>query len=195
MNVRGRSLLYTVNRPTGDSVGVGLLVHRLTRERATRWRGCPRRSRSAPTPTPPRPPRSACPPARRPAGACAATSSTLSQIGEGSTNPLTLDRNNEDYTALRVAYTLNGIDFHDLGVISGPDPAQDVNNPAATASPQTAGGGPANIPSGQPEPAQLRFVGSRGSIIAGRAGYTMFLSGAWPLARPAAPGPAQLTEE
>jgi hypothetical protein len=113
------------------------------------------------------------------AGACAASSSTLGQIGEGSSNPLTLDKNNEDYTALRVAYTVNGIDFHDLGLISGPDPAQDVNNPSATASPLTSGGGPANVTPGQPEPTELRFTGSRGSIVAGRAGYTMFLSGAW----------------
>jgi hypothetical protein len=114
------------------------------------------------------------------AGACAAPSKTLQQIGEGSGNPLTLFKNNEDYTVLRVAYTFNGIDFTDLATISGPDPSSDVNDPSATVSPLTAGGGPANITPGSPEPTELRFVGSRGSIIDNRdGGYTMLLSGSW----------------
>jgi hypothetical protein len=114
------------------------------------------------------------------ADACAASPATLSQIGEGGSNPLSLYKNNEDYTALRIAYTFNGIDFTDLGTISGPDPSSDVNNPSATVSPLTAGGGPANIPPGSPEPTELRFTGSRGTIIADpRGGYTMLLSGSW----------------
>jgi hypothetical protein len=114
------------------------------------------------------------------ADACTAPSATLGQIGEGNGNPLSLFKNNEDYTALRVAYTFNGIDFTTIGTISGPDPSSDVNNPAATVSPLTAGGGPANITPGSPEPTELRFVGSRGTIIDNRhGGYTMLLSGSW----------------
>lgn len=113
-------------------------------------------------------------------GACSASPQTLSQIGEGSASPLTLYKNNEDYTALRAAYTTNGIDFTDLGVISGPDPSADINDPAATSSPLTPEtGGPANVAPGSPEPTELRFVGSRGSIIEDRSGYSMFLSGGW----------------
>jgi hypothetical protein len=113
-------------------------------------------------------------------GACVEPDSVLGQIGEGSGSPLTLFKNNEDYTVLRVAYTTNGIDFTDLGVISGANPDADVNNPSATASPLTAGGGPANSAPGSREPAELRFVGSRGSIIQYPGGaYGMFLSGAW----------------
>ncbi|HXW44237.1 MAG TPA: hypothetical protein VEL03_05595 [Streptosporangiaceae bacterium] len=112
--------------------------------------------------------------------ACTAPYSTLSQIGEGGSSPLTLFKNNEDYTVLRAAYTYNGITFTDLGILGSPDASTDINDPAATAFPTTSGGGPANVAPGSAEPTELRFVGSRGSIIANRNGsYTMFLSGAW----------------
>ena len=56
-------------------------------------------------------------------GAAIASSATLGNIGEGSTKGKTLFKNNEDYTALRAAYTTNGFTFTDLGIISGTDPA------------------------------------------------------------------------
>jgi hypothetical protein len=113
-------------------------------------------------------------------GACTEPYSILGQIGEGGSNPDSLFKNNEDYTALRIAWTTNGVDFHDLGVISGTNPNADVNNPAATASPLTSGGGPANVAPGRTEPTELRFTGSRGTIIRNPDGsYGMFLSGAW----------------
>ena len=73
-------------------------------------------------------------------GAAIASSATLGNIGEGSTKGKTLFKNNEDYTALRAAYTTNGVTFTDLGIISGTDPANqtDVNNPASQAQPATA---------------------------------------------------------
>ncbi len=73
-------------------------------------------------------------------GAAIASSATLGNIGEGSTKGKTLFKNNEDYTALRAAYTTNGVTFTDLGIISGTDPANqtDINNPASQAQPATA---------------------------------------------------------
>ena len=88
------------------------------------------------------------------AGACAASSAELGLIGEGSSSSKNLFANNEDLTVLRAAYTFDGINFTDLGSVSG------VNDPSSTDS------------------STLRFVGSRGSVIANSDGSeTMFLSG------------------
>jgi hypothetical protein len=116
-------------------------------------------------------------------GAALVPSSVLAQTGEGSTKSKTLYKNNEDYTVLRAAYTTDGVDFSDAGLangglISGSDPANDVNNPAATTSPSSTA--PYDNPAGSPEPTELRFTGTRGSIVQNADGSeTMFLSGAW----------------
>lgn len=52
-------------------------------------------------------------------GACIASEQALAATGEGSTNPKTLFKNNEDYTVVRAAYTTDGISFTDLGTASG----------------------------------------------------------------------------
>jgi hypothetical protein len=89
-------------------------------------------------------------------GACAASSSELGLIGEGSTSNKKLFGNNEDFTQLRAAYTTDGIHFTDLGAVAG---VQDPNSTDNTT---------------------LRFVASRGSVIANSDGSeTMFLSGGY----------------
>jgi hypothetical protein len=116
--------------------------------------------------------------------------STLEQIGEGknsaSKGPQKLFANNEDYTVLRAAYTNDGIDFTDLGPISGSTPGtgndtgsyNDVSNPYQQTSPSSAS--PTNLAPGESDTTQLRYVGSRGTIITNPDGsYGMFLSGAW----------------
>lgn len=117
-------------------------------------------------------------------GAAIAPENVLNSIGEGSTNPKTLFKNNEDYTVLRYAYTTDGINFTDLGVLSGTDSQtsptgsySDVNNPAAQAYPAFPN---LNLPQGAADQPELRYVGTRGSIIANPDGsLTMFDSGAW----------------
>jgi hypothetical protein len=112
-------------------------------------------------------------------GAAIASSATLGNIGEGSTKGKTLFKNNEDYTALRAAYTTNGVTFTDLGIISGTDPANqtDVNNPASQAQPATAD---KDLPLGAQDNPELRYVGTRGTIILNADGTLgMFDSGAW----------------
>jgi Bacterial Ig-like domain (group 3)/Putative Ig domain len=116
--------------------------------------------------------------------------SALEQIGEGkntsSKGPEKLFANNEDLTVLRAAYTENGINFTDLGAISGSTSGtgndsgsyNDVSNPDQQTSPSSTS--PTNLAPGQPDTTQLRFVGSRGTIITNPDGsYGMFLSGAW----------------
>ena len=104
-------------------------------------------------------------------GACNAPSAALQATGEGSTNPKTLFKNNEDYTVIRAAWTTDGINFHDLGIVSG------INDPAY----QGNAGDTTPIDS-QAGTDQLRFVASRGTIVptaGGRPGEeTMFMSGA-----------------
>ena len=104
-------------------------------------------------------------------GACNAPSAALQATGEGSTNPKTLFKNNEDYTVIRAAWTTDGINFHDLGIVNG------INNPAY----QGSAGDTTPIDS-QAGTDQLRFVASRGTIVpttGGRPGEeTMFMSGA-----------------
>jgi Bacterial Ig-like domain (group 3)/Putative Ig domain len=116
--------------------------------------------------------------------------SALEQIGEGkntsSKGPEKLFGNNEDLTVLRAAYTENGINFTDLGPISGSTSGtgndsgsyNDISNPEQQTSPSSAS--PTNLAPGQEDTTQLRYVGSRGTIITNPDGsYGMFLSGAW----------------
>ncbi len=116
--------------------------------------------------------------------------SALEKIGEGkntsSKGPQKLFGNNEDLTVLRAAYTENGIDFTDLGPISGTTSGtgnnsgsyNDVSNPEQQTSPSSAS--PTNLAPGEVDTTELRYVGSRGTIITNPDGsYGMFLSGAW----------------
>ena len=116
--------------------------------------------------------------------------SALEQIGEGtnskSKGPEKLFGNNEDLTVLRAAWTENGTEFHDLGAISGSTSGagndsgeyNDISNPLQTTSPSATS--PSNVAAGSPDTDELRFVGSRGTIVTNPDGsYGMFLSGAW----------------
>jgi hypothetical protein len=116
--------------------------------------------------------------------------SVLSQTGEGnngsSKGPEKLFGNNEDYTVLRAAYTTDGVNFTDLGAISGADGGtgntsgsyDDISNPLQQASPSATN--PTNLSPGAQDTDELRWVGSRGTIITNPDGsYGMFLSGAW----------------
>jgi len=104
-------------------------------------------------------------------GACNASGSVLQETGEGSTKPASLFKNNQDYTVIRAAYTTDGINFHDLGIVNGiSSPTYQGNSGDGTPVGSTAGTD------------QLRFVGSRGTIVPTRGGsrgeQTMFMSGA-----------------
>ncbi len=116
--------------------------------------------------------------------------STLEKIGEGknssSKGPEKLFANNEDYTVLRAAYTDNGINFTDLGPISGTYSStgndsgeyNDLSNPYQQTSPSNTE--PTDLAPGSPDTTELRFVGSRGTIVTNPNGsYGMFLSGSW----------------
>jgi hypothetical protein len=115
--------------------------------------------------------------------------STLEQIGEGkntSKGPEKLFGNNEDLSVLRAAYTDNGVNFTDLGAISGStsgtgnDSASynDVSNPDQQTSPSNTS--PTNLKTGEADTTELRYIGSRGTIITNPDGsYGMFLSGSW----------------
>ncbi len=98
---------------------------------------------------------------------------------------------------LRAAYTDNGVNFTDLGPISGTTPGtgndkgayNDITNPYQQASPKSSAEpttattepvSPTNLTPGSADEVELRFVGSRGTIITNPDGsYGMFLSGAW----------------
>jgi hypothetical protein len=123
--------------------------------------------------------------------AAVAPLATLEKIGEGksssSKGPEKLFANNEDYTVLRAAYTENGIDFTDLGPISGATSGtgndsgsyNDISNPYQQTSP--SGTTPTDLAPGESDTTELRYVGSRGTIVTNPDGsYGMFLSGAWP---------------
>jgi hypothetical protein len=123
-------------------------------------------------------------------GAATVPFSVLDEIGEGnngaSKGPEKLFGNNEDYTVLRAAYTTDGASFTDLGPISGTTSGtgndagayDDISNPLQQASPSTAS--PTSLAAGSPDTTELRFVGSRGTVITNPDGsYGMFLSGAW----------------
>lgn len=89
-------------------------------------------------------------------GAAVAPYSELGPIGEGKNKPKSLFGNNEDLTVVRAAYTYDGTHFTDLGPVSG------LNNPDGNGN------------------SVLRFVGSRGTVIANPDGsYGLFLSGAY----------------
>ncbi len=116
--------------------------------------------------------------------------SSLEKIGEGKDSakkgPRKLFANNEDYTVLRAAYTENGINFTDLGPISGSTSGtgnnsgsyNDISNPYQQTNPSSTE--PTNLAPGSTDTTELRFVGSRGTIITNPDGsYGMFLSGSW----------------
>ena len=112
-------------------------------------------------------------------GAAIASYATLSAIGEGKNKAAPLYDNNEDYTALRAAYTTNGTTFTDLGIISGTDPVNqtDINNPASQAVPSTSDH---DLALGAQDNPELRYVGTRGTIILNSDGTLgMFDSGSW----------------
>jgi hypothetical protein len=52
-------------------------------------------------------------------GSCVTPGSVLQQIGEGSTKGKTLFKNNEDYASVRIAYTTDGVTFHDVTPAAG----------------------------------------------------------------------------
>ncbi len=116
--------------------------------------------------------------------------SALEQIGEGnngkSKGPEKLFGNNEDLTVLRTAYTENGINFTDLGPISGSTSGvgnntgayNDISNPDQQTSPSSTS--PTDLAPGSPDTTELRYIGSRGTIVTNPDGsYGMFLSGSW----------------
>ena len=133
-------------------------------------------------------------------GAAIEPYSLLAQTGEGnngsSKGPEKLFGNNEDYTVLRAAYTTDGVNFTDLGPISGTDPNtgstngnyEDINDPSQQCSPgnttscstPSTTGSPQNLAPGSADSVEMRWVGSRGTIVVNPDGsYGMFLSGAW----------------
>ncbi len=133
-------------------------------------------------------------------GAAIEPYSVLEQTGEGnngsSKGPEKLFGNNEDYTVLRAAYTTDGVNFTDLGSISGTDPNtgstsgtyEDINDPSQQCSPgnttscstPSTSGSPQDLAPGSSDSVEMRWVGSRGTIIVNPDGsYGMFLSGAW----------------
>ncbi len=133
--------------------------------------------------------------------AAIAPGSVLGQTGEGKTGktsgPTELFGNNEDYTVLRAAYTTDGINFTDLGPISGASSPtgnnaggyNDVSNPNQQFSPMSGSSpttatltptAPTNLAAGSSDQVELRYVGSRGTIITNPDGSLgMFLSGSW----------------
>jgi hypothetical protein len=52
-------------------------------------------------------------------GSCVASSAQLATIGEGNTKPKSLFKNNEDYAAVHMAYTTDGVHFHDVTPAGG----------------------------------------------------------------------------
>jgi hypothetical protein len=133
--------------------------------------------------------------------AAAVPFSVLSQIGEGKNSSKSAFRllgNNEDYTVLRAAYTQNGVNFTDLGPVSGTssgtgstngsytDLANSLqqNSPENSANPTvgtTSPTAPTNLSPGSPDTVELRYIGSRGTIVTNPDGSLgMFLSGSWP---------------
>jgi hypothetical protein len=129
--------------------------------------------------------------------------SVLKQTGEGkngkTSGPTELFGNNEDLSLLRAAYTTNGVSFTDLGAISsesvtnsGEDSGTytDLSNPNQQESPEnsanptvatTSPTSPANLSPESADTVELRYIGSRGTIITNPDGSLgMFLSGSWP---------------
>jgi hypothetical protein len=99
---------------------------------------------------------------------------------------------------LRAAYTENGVNFTDLGPVSGTssgtgstngsytDLANSLqqNSPENSANPTvgtTSPTAPTNLSPGSPDTVELRYIGSRGTIVTNPDGSLgMFLSGSWP---------------
>ncbi len=126
----------------------------------------------------------------------------LSLVGEGkngsSSGPQKLFGNNEDYTVLRAAYTTDGVNFTDLGAVSGTSSGNGSTNgsysdlansnqqysPQSSSNPTTATltpSAPTNLAAGASDQIELRWIGSRGTIVTNPDGSLgMFLSGAWP---------------
>jgi hypothetical protein len=128
--------------------------------------------------------------------------SVLKQTGEGkngkTSGPTELFGNNEDLSLLRAAYTTNGVSFTDLGAISsesvtdsGEDSGTytDLSNPNQQESPEnsanptvatTSPTAPTNLSPGSADTIELRYIGSRGTIVPNPDGSLgMFLSGSW----------------
>jgi Bacterial Ig-like domain (group 3) len=128
--------------------------------------------------------------------------SVLKQTGEGkngnTSGPTELFGNNEDLSLLRAAYTTNGVSFTDLGAISSESVTNsgensgaytDLSNPNQQESPEnsanptvgtTAPSAPTNLSPGSPDTVELRYIGSRGTIVTNPDGSLgMFLSGSW----------------
>ncbi len=127
--------------------------------------------------------------------------SALEKIAEGkngkTSGPEKLFGNNEDYTVLRAAYTTDGVNFTDLGAISGATSGtgstsgayNDLSNPDQQNSPNSSSEpttatptptSPTNLAPGSEDAIELRYIGSRGTIITNPDGsYGMFLSGSW----------------
>jgi hypothetical protein len=116
--------------------------------------------------------------------------SALEKIGEGtdskSKGPEKLFGNNEDLSILRAAYTTNGVDFHDLGPISGTTSGtgndtgeyNDLSNPDQQSSPSATS--PTSLTPGSLDTTELRYIGSRGTVVTNPDGSLgLFLSGAW----------------
>lgn len=126
----------------------------------------------------------------------------LKQTGEGkngkTSGPTELFGNNEDLSLVRAAYTTNGVSFTDLGAISsesatdsGEDTGTytDLSNPDQQESPESSANptvatnnpsAPTNLSPGSPDTVELRYIGSRGTIITNPDGSLgMFLSGSW----------------
>jgi hypothetical protein len=133
--------------------------------------------------------------------AAAVPFSVLNQIGEGKNGAKSAFRllgDNEDYTVLRAAYTENGVNFTDLGPVSGTSSgtgatngsytdlanSMQQNSPENSANPTvgtTAPTAPTDLSPGSPDTVELRYIGSRGTIITNPDGSLgMFLSGSWP---------------
>jgi hypothetical protein len=122
--------------------------------------------------------------------AAVAPYSALEKIGEGtdgkSKGPEKLFGNNEDFSILRAAYTTNGVEFHDLGPISGTTSGtgndtgeyNDLSNPDQQSSPSS--GSPTSLAPGSLDTTELRYIGSRGTVVTNPDGsYGLFLSGSW----------------
>ncbi len=120
-------------------------------------------------------------------GAAITPEPTLAKTGEGSTKGSAGQKllgNNEDLTELRVAETSDGVNFTDLGAISGSSnntsgtgSYNDISNPVIQNSPSNLN---AYSTAGTKLADEMRYVGSAGSIITNPDGsYGLFLSGAW----------------
>jgi hypothetical protein len=117
-------------------------------------------------------------------GAAIASFGTLNAIGEGKNKAASLFKNNEDLTVLRYAYTTDGLNFTDLGPISGTASQSssningsytDIDNPSAQNYPTTI-----NLAQGASDDPELRYVGTRGTVVLNPDGSLgMFDSGAW----------------